>query len=526
MKRTLTLLLALLMLLACTAALAEDVGFHKEGYPIVDEKVTLTALVGTSVDSPADLNDITILKEAEEATNVHIDWIGVTEGNAFDDRKGLMLATDDLPDIFYCCVSSSELAKYGAEGSFIPMEDLIAEYAPNLSAYLEARPELRKYVTAPDGHIYGVPKVSEGKWCATNQIYGINIDWLNKLGLEMPHTVSELKEVLIAFRDQDPNGNNLKDEIPFSFAVGDNFGIEKFEYIFSALGLPVDSKLIGIQDGKLYCVATDERFYEGIKTIHEWYEEGLIDPEAFIMNDSQWTAKLNAEETVIGVTPCWDISDSIVTSELRAKYDYMPALFGEDGSEPAMVVYNNYGFFRGAGVITKACEHPEVAMRYIDYWFEEMNSMQSMEGHVGERLFEGEDGALYLAGGGNVGEMDMPRNASCLASHGIWYIDADMYATKLRLPTTDLKVAHLEKNIIPYAAPEIWEDVFYTPEESEIVAAKQTDLKNLTNRMAGEWILNGVTDDDWAKFQNDLKELGVEEMLQTMQVAYDRTNAQ
>ena len=44
--------------------------------------------------------------------------------------------------------------------------------------------------------------------------------------------------------------------------------------------------------------------------------------------------------------------------------------------------------------------------------------------------------------------------------------------------------------------------------------------------MAGEWILNGVTDDDWAKFQNDLKEMGVEEMLQTMQVAYDRTNAQ
>lgn len=42
----------------------------------------------------------------------------------------------------------------------------------------------------------------------------INKVWLDKLGLEVPTTLAELKEVLIAFRDGDPNGNGIQDEIP------------------------------------------------------------------------------------------------------------------------------------------------------------------------------------------------------------------------------------------------------------------------------------------------------------------------
>ncbi len=35
----------------------------------------------------------------------------------------------------------------------------------------------------------------------------INRTWLNTLGLEMPTTTEEFRNVLIAFRDQDPNQN-------------------------------------------------------------------------------------------------------------------------------------------------------------------------------------------------------------------------------------------------------------------------------------------------------------------------------
>ena len=41
----------------------------------------------------------------------------------------------------------------------------------------------------------------------------INKAWIDKLGLSMPTTTDELKAVLKAFHDQDPNGNGVQDEI-------------------------------------------------------------------------------------------------------------------------------------------------------------------------------------------------------------------------------------------------------------------------------------------------------------------------
>ena len=491
------------------------------------DRITLTALVATSPDSPADLNDITILAEAEEELNIHIDWIGVSAGTAFDERKGILLATDDLPDIFYSRITDSELAMYGAQGAFIPMEDLIAEHAPNLSAILDARPELRAFNTAPDGHMYGVPKVSEGPWSAVPHVYGINVNWLEALELDMPTDLQSFEDVLVAFRDNDPNGNGVNDEVPMSFASGDDFQIAAFEYIFGALGLPVSGSMLDVEDGQVYNVATSDKFFEGMKIVSRFYEEGLVDPEALIMDHSQWVAKLNSDTSVMGVTPSWDFNDYIVDPDIRAEWDYMPALEGNDGSDPIVVAPPTYGFFRGSGVITRSNEHPEETMRYIDYWFERLNSYESIEGKIGERLHQYEDGSFEVLTSVLMRELGiegdpMPRSASSLGFDGIWYVDAEQYTTELLLPTTDLKVEHIENNLLPFADPEPWLPVFYTPEESESIAIRQTDITNLINRRAGEWVLNGVTDADWEAFQAELIEIGIEEVTEIMQVAYDR----
>lgn len=526
MKRT---WIALLLILAITlglapASLAEDVNFNATGYPIVDERVTLTALVGTGPDSPTNLNDITILKEAEEATNVHIEWIGVPAGTAFNDRKALMLATDDLPDIFYCCVTANELAKYGSEGAFVPMEGLIADYAPNLSAIMDEMDGLRTFSTAPDGHIYGVPKISEGPWSATDQIYGINTAWLNALGLEEPKTLADFEAALYAFKEGDPNGNGEADEIPFTFETGSVFSIHRFEYIFGALGLPVNTYLFDVQDGGVFCAATDDRYREGIALISKWYADGLIDPDAFIMDYPQFQAKVNAETPSVGVAPMWDTADVIVTEERLAEYGYMKPLMGENGEDPVLYCPPMYGYFRGGGVITRACEYPEVAMRYIDYWYESINSFQSMEGKIGERLFEQPDGSLQLASAETtqVGAIAIAREASCLGFHGLWSVSAEQYAKELRLPSTDRKVAHLKENVLMYGDPEPWLPVFYTAEESESISVTSTDIQNYINRKSGEWILNGTVDEEWDAYLAELEKMGIDSLIETMQTAYDR----
>ena len=95
-------------------------------------------------------------------------------------------------------------------------------------------------ITAPDGHIYSFPWIEElgsGKRSiqAVDDIPLDKYEWLDELGLEIPTTTEELKEVLIAFKTQDPNGNGEADEIPMSFIIND--GDEDPALLFGAFGL-------------------------------------------------------------------------------------------------------------------------------------------------------------------------------------------------------------------------------------------------------------------------------------------------
>ena len=51
---------------------------------------------------------------------------------------------------------------------------------------------------------------------ASNKMW-INKAWLDRVGMEVPQTTEEFKEVLRAFKEQDANGNgDPNDEIPLS----------------------------------------------------------------------------------------------------------------------------------------------------------------------------------------------------------------------------------------------------------------------------------------------------------------------
>jgi putative aldouronate transport system substrate-binding protein len=71
-------------------------------------------------------------------------------------------------------------------------------------------------VTTPDGNIYVLPGL-DGCWhCYWPTKSWINEDWLAAVNMDMPTTTEEYEKVLLAFKNDDPNGNGKPDEIPFS----------------------------------------------------------------------------------------------------------------------------------------------------------------------------------------------------------------------------------------------------------------------------------------------------------------------
>ena len=80
---------------------------------------------------------------------------------------------------------------------------MIDEYAPTLKAILDANPQYRKQITAPDGNIYSPPTINELNPTTHDKLF-INKTWLDNLGLKVPETRKSWKPFFRPSRTEIP----------------------------------------------------------------------------------------------------------------------------------------------------------------------------------------------------------------------------------------------------------------------------------------------------------------------------------
>ena len=301
---------------------------------------------GISPLSP-DNSEKPLVKQLNEAMGVTIEWNCVS-GDTLTEKKNLILnAGDDLPDALMAAqMTDSELITGGSSGLLIPLEGYINEETmPNLMKIVEKRPNMLATCTMPDGHIYGLPSISEMGFeykdgntyyiGAIPQFTAINTKWLEAVNMEMPTTVDELHDVLVAFKENDVNGNgDATDEIPMSFIFPESngawcAGMSTFFAPFGCTDYQMDHR--AIKDGKVYYQAASEEYKNAIAYYHDWFEEGLIDIEVFSQDSSQYIAKGNGDDARLGVFVWWANHEE-GGKERAADYEYLPILNGPDGT--------------------------------------------------------------------------------------------------------------------------------------------------------------------------------------------------
>ena len=249
--------------------------------------------------------------------------------------------------------------------AFIDLSSYIdSGIAPSLSEAIAQYPLIRTFLTQRDGAIRTLPTSQMQKpdeSCGTT--YWINQAWLTAVNKEAPTNLEELHDVLTAFRDQDPNGNGEKDEIPLSFCNNDWAG--KISSLFGPFGVLAPDNHILVEGGKVVFQPSKDGFYEALKYYHTLYEEGLLDAEGFSQTSAQNTAKMN--QNILGIIATYDPQ-----TKIGADHDYipLPPILGDngttlyEGSSDLNVIQNL--------AITVACKKPQVMLRYYDYVNQDM----------------------------------------------------------------------------------------------------------------------------------------------------------
>jgi putative aldouronate transport system substrate-binding protein len=493
-----------------------DFGFKTEGLPIVDKTLQLTFGGSKSALAP-DYSEMELVQQWEKDTNIAITWENLPD-QVYQEKKSLMLAGDDLPDVlFNSGLTDAEVVQNGTNGTLVPLEGLIEDYAPTLSGILEERPDIRAAITASDGHIYTLPSVEELGILQYPNFLFINKTWLDTLGIPMPTTVEEYRDALEAFRTGDPNGNGKADEIPLSFRT-DSFCANPWDLVAALGGQPENNDHRIVRDDTVEFTANTDEYKTGVSALGDWYADGLIDPESFSQDDVAYLAKGKSETPVLGSFFWWELKE-MVGDDRVDDYAMLGVLDGVDGKLAS--VTNNQEINRGAMAITRADKYPAATMRWADRLFDPIMSAETNWGPIGVTLQEGADGMLVQIPA-EAGVSEGERRQLVAPGGPKITTTKDFETVVAPEPRAKERQDLVAEFYAPYQANDAYPPVLLSNEELDQVSFPQTDINSLVKEKFASWIANGTIDDEWDGYVSQLDSMGVDDVVGVYQQAYDR----
>lgn len=545
-KRTLSLLLALaLMLGAAGAALAQ------EGYPIAKNPGDVSfKLMVVAHPAVSDWNTNAFTKWMEEKTNVKVDFQTIPlEGRA--EALQMTLAGGQYPDAFMLpfgnTVNADVLNKYGVtEKRLAPLNDLIDKHMPNLKKIFADNPGYEGMLKMLDGNIYSLPEINQCYHCRVATKMWINTEWLKKLNLQMPTTIDEFYNVLVAFRDQDPNGNGKKDEIPLagSYINGWNSMPEYFLMnSFNYYNCLIQSNTTGVQpigfylDGNTVKVPfKEEGFKEGLRFMNKLAKEGLLYEGVFTMDGEALTSLVeNPDAELVGCVPAGYGGVFLnLNGERYRHFTAMMPLKGPSGLQQIPV--NPYDLGLSGVIISADSPNKEAICKWVDllYSFEgTTNSYYGPEDKNWRRAKDGEVGingkpALYSQ---LVPWQETEPQSDHWVQNGVTYRNSDWRLGMAFDPKTDLYstdglealLYQVSVEMNKYADPaKYMPPVKFTTEDSEAMNVAKVEVGNLIKEYLPGFIIGTFSiEKDYQQFLDKLDAAGMPTLLEKYQKAYD-----
>ena len=454
-------------------------------------------------------------QEVEKRTGIKINWEVMPSDQYNAAMQTRIAAGSNLPDILAVPpLWNGDVVKYAEDGVILPLKDLIEKNAPNIMNMFEKYPIIRKVLTAPDGEIYNLAEVFiEGNEVAPKSLI-IRKDWLDKLNLEIPETIDDWYTVMKAFKEQDPNGNGIADEIPFTLNDG-----AAYNYLASGFGLTAGVGEFYADDaGKVQYLYSSPEYKELITFLHKLYSEGLIDPQYSTNGDE---AKVDAmiSKDIVGISVHFAGVDERWNKLVPgAEYVLVKPPVGPDGEQPKLVKRAPTGM---QFALSKDCKDPAAAIRWIDYiWASDEGVILTHFGIEGKTFDYDENGRPKFTDWvtNNPEGLDA---FSALRSLGAFPSLFDNQTKEFMSQSMTPGTLKACEELMPCII-EDFPNMLATADEADRLLFLQADMKTYTKEMIQKFIMGTESLDKYDAFLNQLDAMGLDEVLEIKQAQYDR----
>lgn len=330
-------------------------------------------------------------KYISEKTGVNVK-IEVPSGEA-NEQITLMMTSGQLPDLISMGSWETAVKKLWEGDHVYALNELADQYDPYF--FKVAGDGTLKWYKQENGNTYGIPNDSyspnlmhETGMTAANQTFLVRKDLYEEMGSPDLTTPEGFLGALQLLKDEysEYKGQPMS---PF-FAQG-NVPYGMTEYLQNLLAVPHE------KDGKVYDRITDPDYITWLKTFRTAYERGLINVDFLVDSDTQVEEKTNNARYFMMVREWTGMTAVNPMLSASANPDsYYIAVDGpqnSNGDSAKLFPGNMDGWM--VTMISKSCENPERAIRFLTYLASEEGQKDLFLGKEGE-TWETVDGKPQL----------------------------------------------------------------------------------------------------------------------------------
>lgn len=332
---------------------------------------------------------------AATGVTLEITYPVTSTGDAAED-VALMIANDEYPDMIYAKGAATSLYEAGA---LIDMTDLIEQYGPNIKKMYGDELEKLKWGSGDDG-IYQLSYAGVGaQTLKTGGGCQIQFAALKENGYKYPTTLEEYEALIKQYMAAHPTTEDGLETIGISMSTTD------WHWMIT-LGNPAGFIADAAPDNGQWVIDDNYNCYykhvtpeekEYFKWLCRMYEEGVLDPDFATQTHDDYIAKLSSGRVVAITDAEWDYNQAqqvlIGDGKTDKTYCGLPVTLRADQKAPALLYQ---GLQVGWGIaITKSCEDPVRAIKFLDYLCSDEGSVLHKWGIEGEHYFLDDNGMRY-----------------------------------------------------------------------------------------------------------------------------------
>lgn len=351
-----------------------------EGGYTFDVLYAKPTILDATIMSGLDYDFSEVYPDMVEATGVELTWQSVSE-QAWETQISLIIAAGDYPD---ACADRINYTTGNIglieDEVMLDLADLLPEHMPNYYALLNSDQAFADCAYNSDGSMTQI--VSRGSTFINN---GLNVrqDWLDELNMDVPTTVDELTDFMLAAK----NAYNLSN--PFLVIADLNIGLNR------AFNVKAEGDRMGYQLNKesgdeIVWSGATQSFRDYVEFLRGWYEMGIFNDDYLNISNQNG----NVQSTYMsGNTAAWnsdcaalldDSIDGVPVPDLKLVDDSSTNISGITDQEKVAQT--------GHMMVFNGCENPEIFLEFLDYFYTDAGNLLANWGVEGRTFVYDDSG--------------------------------------------------------------------------------------------------------------------------------------